>query len=147
MLTKKQIRHFCYLLVISVLLMGVCPTGKGADSFFVNPGYVSSQQDSLESAQIPARGFLKSTVTANAGDISYSRESLPEYETFLTPITSLRRISLRIGNRGFLMLYPPYDAFAYSCEYFTDYSQYFFAEIVSNTVIIRYIHHQDGSKA
>ena len=144
MLTKKQIRKFCYILIISVFLMGVCPTTMAADSFFMTPP-ASSLQDFSTETDFP-RGFLKSIISTDMSDISYTPESLPEYETFLTPVTSLRRIHMRAGYRNSLLFSHVYDISAYIFESYTAFHGHFFDEIASNTVIVRYIHHQDGSK-
>ena len=138
MFRAGQIKSICFIVIASVLLMGMCPTGLVADSFFASSRSLTEDVN---------RTQLHSISTVTSRTVSYTQETLPEYETILTSIKTQRRISLRQGNRDYFSIYKMEDILSMYSTESGKHTGYHFDEIISHTVIIRYIHHQDGSKA
>ena len=139
MFRAGQIKRICLIVIVSVLFMGMCPTGMDADSFFV-----SSRSHATQDATRP---LIRCVSSGSTRTIAYKQETLPEYETVLTPITLQRRISMRQNNRDCFSLYGTANILSMYSKESGRHIGCLFDEIVSNTVIVNYIHHQDGAKA
>ena len=140
MFRTRQIKSICFIIILSVLLMGMCPTGMVADSFFASSRSRTVSQDAT-------RTVLRATASVTTRTVAYTQETLPEYETMLTPTAPQRRISVRQNNRDCFSLHEIANNLSMCSRESGKHTGYLFDEIVSNTVIVRYIHHQDGSKA
>lgn len=154
MFTERRIKSICFMIVISVLLFGMCPHGVGAGSFFA-----SSSPRSHISAHSTATNKTASAMTRAYGTViratadtvtraeAYTRETSFEYETALSPIQTARRIGMRFNSRDCFFFIAVLDLSLLFLGFTRTDTQHIFDEIVSNTVIISYIHHQDGEKA
>lgn len=140
MFQARQIKSICFIVIVSVLLMGMCPTGMVADSFFASSRSHAVSQDAT-------RTVLRATASATTRTVAYTQETLPEYENAYTPTTPSRRLNMRQGNRVYLFIHEISDILSAHSNLSGNPTGYLFAEIFSNTIIIRYIHHQDGAKA
>ena len=133
MFTRRHLKNICIIIAVSVMLLGVCPTGVGADSFFVFDSHTSDMFEYIGN-------------TNKFQTIAYTGEVMPQREAMFSPSTTIRRLSMRHGGRDcFTGFYDYYSSFFFS-KVSHSFSQHFLDEIFSNTVIIHFIHHQDGEK-
>ncbi len=127
--------------LLCMLLLGMCFGNIPADSFFecVNPDSFHSQS-SFQTASIQS-----GSKAAPLAQI-YEHRTFTQCEAALSLRHTQRRPSARTG-RGFGLLFCALLLFSLSLLYLaSQYPQVLFQEAVSNTVIISYIHHQDGQK-
>lgn len=140
MFQVRQIKNICLVVTISVLLMGMCPTGMAADSFFASSRFYAVSQDATQTV-------LRATSSATTRVVAYTQETLPKHETALTPVAPSRRFNMRQEYATYLSIHEISDRLSVYSKLFGTSTGYLFAETFSNTVIISYIHHQDGAKA
>lgn len=139
MRTKKNAVPVLFLLCM--LLLGMCFGNTPADSFFeyANPAPIHGQNDFRTAA-------IRSGSSAAPLAQIYEHRAFTQCEAALSPRQTMRRPSVRTG-RGFSLLLCILVLFSLSLLYpASQYPQEFFHEAASNTVIISYIHHQDGQK-
>lgn len=135
---KRHKSVFCYLCIILLLIYGTSFGAAITDSFFScantpsTPGeeqHINPFDASLPMEQIYASRLLK------------------QCETALTSRHALRRIKVRANQYGG----SPFSlACSFPCSFSDNFSadtSCFFREIISNTVIISYMHRQDGEKS
>lgn len=139
MFCARQIRSICLIVILSVLLIGMCPTGMVADSFLACSNARSVAQDTT--------GTILRSPSNTIRNVVYTQETLPEYETFLTPTTSLRRISMRQLNRDYYSVHRIPDILSIYFNASGNHTGCLLVKNSSNMVIVNYIHHQDGAKA
>lgn len=135
-----QIKSICLIIITSVLLVGMCPTGMVADSFFASRHSQASVQDAT-------RTTLRSTPSVATRSVAYTQETMPEQETVLTPTTALRRIHIRQGNRNHFSLHGILNISSSHANISGNHTGLLLIEHFSSMVIVNYIHHQDGAKA
>lgn len=137
---SKSRRLLSLSFLICALLFGMCFDSVQADSFLACQ---DSSQDSGDSSVAPALHRVQRAVPSEQ---AYTSRSLGQTQTALISRQTVRRLPLRIC-RGFfhslpVMPFSPVRACGLVFYSYTD-----FHEIISNTVILSYIHSQDGEKA
>lgn len=137
-------RHYrkpVYLLwILCVLLFGMCFDSVGADSFLASA-------PSCEDGSLPGAASLHARRRTPPAEQAYAPKALSHAETALAPCQAMRRSPSRPG-RGLVfaaLSEASYSACGASVR--AAGSPVGFHEVVSNTVIICYIHRQDGEKA
>lgn len=140
MFSPKRIQKICFIIIVSVLLMGMCPTGMVADSFFASSRSRSVSQDAT-------RTVLRATASTTTRTVTYTQETLPEYETILAPTSSVRRIGMRQGSKEWFSIREIPDTLSAYSGPSIPHAGCLLDEVISNTIIVNYIHHQDGAKA
>lgn len=127
--------------LICMLLLGMCFGNIPADSFFecVNPDFFHLQSNFRDAS---IRSGSKAAPLAQI----YENRTFTQYEAMLSLRHTPGRSSVRTG-RGFGMLLCALLLFSLSLLYLaSQYPRELFQEAPSNTVIISYIHRQDGQK-
>ena len=124
-----------------VLLFGMCFDSVGADSFSASAPSCEGEGVLSGAASLHARRRIPPAEQA------YAPKAMNHGETVLVPCQAMRRSPSRPGRGlGFAAL--PGDSFSvHGASVRRADSPACFHEVTSNTVIIGYIHRQDGEKA
>ncbi len=134
---KRHKSGICYLFIILLLIYGTCFGAAMTDSFFSCANTLSTPREEGNINHFDASLPLEQI---------YVSRLLKQCETALTSRHTLRRIKVRISQNGG---FPFSLACFFPCS-FSDNSSAdtscFFREIISNTIIMGYIHRQDGEK-
>lgn len=144
MYLKKQNSLICFLLitslVISLLLLGMCPDMIQADSSFSCVAE-DEQNFPIHSATI------HSVSSTSIDEQLYVRELLAEQEYISVIRDTARRINPRsFRNGGYFVSILLSLLLLISCILIFC-SHEIIQQVISNVIIISYIHHQDGQKA
>lgn len=138
---KKYQIHICFLLVISLLLCGMCFETIQTDSSFV-----CSTSDKYPNSTPPA-STLRSPSKAFPSEQVYSPETLGQREVAAGIRQSARRSIVKMGRGNYYTLWTaviiPQSFSAASINY----NHTAMHAVRSNTIILGYIHHQDGKKS
>lgn len=132
---KKQHKSICFLLMISMLFLGMCFEDIEADSCFAYQLSVQTNS-TLRSMQ----------------NTSLSHQSFTEETTIGQPVSAIirqaaKRSCSRTGRNSELDLLSAEILWHNFPTFFTLSSRESGYEIPSNTVIVDYIHHKDGKKS
>lgn len=137
-------RHYrkpVYLLwILCVLLFGMCFDSVGADSFLA---FAPSCEDEISSGMASLHAQRRTSPAEQA----YAPKALNPSETALAPCHSMRRSPSRPGRGLVFAALSEESLSGLRASVRRADSPVGFHEVASNTVIIGYIHRQDGEKA
>lgn len=138
----RRYRKPVYLLwILCVLLFGMCFDSVGADSFSASAPSYEEEGVLSGAASLHARRRIPPAEQA------YAPKAMNHGETVLVPCQAMRRSPSRPG-RGLVFAALSGDSFSvHGASVRRADSPAGFHEVTSNTVIIGYIHRQDGEKA
>lgn len=145
MYSQRKRKLLCFLLILPILLFGMCLDNVQTDSFL---GYSETASGEGLSAGPVHAGSASAyrSVRKVSTEQAYMPKTLRTGDTVFAPRQAVRKSGIRICRCGFSaanaidalpLLFPPA---------FGSYSHILFCEIISNTVILDYIHRQDGQK-
>lgn len=141
---REKRSAICFLLILSMLFFGMCFDYAQADSFLACQEESASQAGHSYAHPVPGLRFAASSVPSEK---AYVPKTFQTGRTILAPRPSVRRAGARMCRcAGFALiavdvlprLFPPASG--------SD-SHSIFREIISNTIIMTYIHSQDGQKS
>lgn len=140
----KQQNFICFLLVLSMLLLGMCYE----DIRSYTPSSFSCTQSS-EQQLLPTTSSttLRSIESTRISPVVTSRESLGAQESAIQARQSIRCIRTRIGRTIYILLLAVAILPQLFSRFLVSSLHESIEEIYSNVVTICYIHHQDGAKA
>lgn len=145
MYRQRKRKIFCFLLILPILFFGMCLDNVPADSFFGYSETASGEglsSDLVHAGSTSAYRFLRDISAEQA----YVPETLRTGDVVFAPRQTVRKSGIRICRGGCFaantmdplpLLFPPASG--------SD-SHILFCEIISNSVILDYIHRQDGQK-
>ena len=139
---RRLHNNICYFFITLLLIYGMS-SGLRTDSFF-------SCAETIPCSSVSDNIIPNSVISPAEHNILteqlYMAEALRHCETAFTSRFSARNTGLRISKCGsFNLSLPNLLSFSFSGSSFTI-GFCFFREIISNMIIISYIHHQDGEK-
>lgn len=145
MYSQRKRKLLCFLLILPILLFGMCLDNVRTDSFLGYSETASGEGFSsgpVHAGSASAYHSLRKVSTEQA----YMPETFRTGDAVLAPRQAVRKSGIRICRCGCFaanaiedlpLLFPPASG--------SD-SHILFCEIISNTVILDYIHRQDGQK-
>lgn len=145
MYSQKKRKILCFLLILPIFLFGMCLDNVQTDSFL---GYSETASGEGLSAGPVHTGSASAyhSVRKVSTEQAYMPKTLRTGDTVFAPRQAVRKSGIRICRCGcsaanaidaLPLLFPPASGFD---------SHILFCEIISNTVILDYIHRQDGQK-
>ncbi|MCI8530405.1 MAG: hypothetical protein HFH82_14880 [Lachnospiraceae bacterium] len=140
---RRPYNGICYFFIILLLIYGMSAGHVRPDSFF---SCAEASSCSTVSDRILHNSVLNPAEQRGASEQLYMAESFRHCETAFTSRYSVRNMGLRMSKWGSLTLsLTNFLSFSFSGGSFTA-GFCFFREVISNMVIISYIHRQDGDK-
>lgn len=141
--TKHQ-NFICFVLVLSMLLLGMCYEDIRS---FADSSFSCTQSSEEQLLPTTTATTLRAIESTRISSVVTSRESLGAQESAIQARQTIRSVRTRIGRTICILLFAVvflpqlFSQFLQSTHYES------IEEIYSNVVTVCYIHHQDGAKA
>lgn len=141
--TKRQ-NFICFLLVLSMLLLGMCYEDIRS---FAGSSFSCVQSSEVQLLPTTTPTTLRSMESTRISTVVTSRESLGVQEFAIQARQTIRSVRTRIGRTICILLFAVVFLPQLLSQFLPSTRYESIEEIYSNVVTICYIHHQDGEKA
>jgi len=139
----KQQNFICFVLMLSMLLLGMCYEDIRS---FAGSSFSCTQSSEEQLLPTTTVATLRSVESTRISSVVTSRESLGAQESAIQARQTIRSVRTRIGRIICILLF----AVVFLPQLFSQFLQATHyesvKEIYSNVVTVYYIHHQDGEK-
>lgn len=140
----KQQNFICFVLVLSMLLLGMCYDDIRS---FTGSSFLHAQSSEEQLLPTTTKTTLRSIESPRISSVVTSRESLGAQESAIQTRQIIRSVRTRIGRIICILLFAVVFLPQLFSHFLTSTFRDSIEEIFSNVVTICYIHHQDGEKS
>lgn len=141
----KQHSFICFVLILSMLLLGLCYEDIRS---FTGSSFSCAQLSLSQSQLLPTKSVttLKTLESTRISPEITTRESLGAQDSVITARQAVRSTRVRIGRIICILLFAVVFLPQLFSHFLTNIFRESIEEIFSNVVTVCYIHHQDGEK-
>ena len=139
----KQQSFICFVLILSMLLLGMCYEDIRS---FADSSFSWTQSSEVQLLPTTTATTLRSIESPRISSVVTSRESLGAQESAIQPRQTIRCVRTRIGRSICILLFTVVFLPQLFSHFLISTLHETIEEIYSNVVTICYIHHQHGEK-